>query len=189
MQTLLARATENPSKEINVGANECRLAHQGERMVARAVLADVVVAMRVPSAAFAAILRFSVPEESTDSSLRLRALCDFADQALALLLESIRSMALPDGAMLVSAIGGADVDGLTHGRGRQLAMAVEKSLSRHGILLNGSDLGGTHTRSVWLDSSSGRLIVRSASLSTAIPLGGSPFKSLPRESLRRNGTA
>ena len=147
-------------------------------MVARAVLADVIVAIQIPSAGFAAMLRFSPPPEACVSSLRLGALWEFADQALALIFESIRSMDIPAGAMLVSAIGGADVDDLTHGHGSELAAAVEKSLSQQGIVLNGSDLGGTQTRSVWLDSSSGRLIVRSASVPPAASIDSASASGL-----------
>jgi chemotaxis receptor (MCP) glutamine deamidase CheD len=163
MQNLSARLTENVPQEIKVGMNECRLAGEGQRLVARSVFADVVLTIQVPSLAFAAMLRFSVPEEASDSNVRLRALTEFADQALTLLFESMHSMNIPAGAMTVSAIGGADVEGFSHGPGGQLALAVEKSLSRHGVILNGSDLGGMQIRSVWLESSSGRLIVRSTS--------------------------
>jgi chemotaxis receptor (MCP) glutamine deamidase CheD len=165
MQNQAARLTENVPKEIRVGMNECRLAREGERLVARSVFADVVLTIQVPSLAFAAMLRFSVPDEASVSNSGMRALTDFADQALALLFESMRSMNIPAEAMTVSAIGGADVDGISDGRGGQLAAAVEKSLSEHCVILNGTDLGGTQSRSIWLESSSGRLIVRSTSLS------------------------
>jgi len=65
MQELLAQPNKNIPTEIRVGANECRLAKQGERLVARGVLADVVVTIQVPAGGFAAMLRFSVPEEKT----------------------------------------------------------------------------------------------------------------------------
>ena len=55
------------------------------------------------------------------------------------------------------------MDGLAQGHGSRLASAVQESLERHGVTLSGTDLGGTQSRGVWLDSSSGRLIVRSAS--------------------------
>jgi len=146
-----------------VGANGCRLARQGERLVARSVLADVVVTIQVPAAGFAAMLRFSAPDETCVSRPRLEALWDFADQALALVFESVRSMQLPAEQMVVSAIGGADVTGKTFGRGKQLALAVRRSLWKEGVLLKGTDLGGEQSRTIWLESSSGRLIVRSMS--------------------------
>jgi chemotaxis receptor (MCP) glutamine deamidase CheD len=127
------------------------------------VLADVVVTIQVPACGFAAMLRFSVPEERSVSRQRLEALWDFADQALELLFQSIRSMEIPTSDVTVSAIGGADVAGLTFGRGKQLALAIQRSLWQHGVILNGKDLGGSHNRLVWLESSSGRLIVRSKS--------------------------
>jgi chemotaxis receptor (MCP) glutamine deamidase CheD len=147
--------------------NECRLAREGQRLVARSVFADVVVTMQVPSLEFAAMLRLSVPDEASVSSLRMRALTEFADQALTLLLESMRSMNIPAEAIRVSAIGGADVEGSRQGCGGPLALAIEKSLLQHGVILNGTDVGGTQRRSIWLESASGRLIVRS--IAQALP--------------------
>jgi chemotaxis receptor (MCP) glutamine deamidase CheD len=161
MQQTSARAINSTPKEIRVGSNECRLARHGERLVARGVLADVVVTMQVPASSFAAMLRFSIPEEKIVSRPRLKALRDFTDQALELLFESLRSMNIATRDVTVSAIGGADLPGLTFGRGRQLALAVQKSLWRHNIILNGNDLGGSQSRLIWLESCSGRLIVRS----------------------------
>ncbi len=170
MEKVFAQPTRIGPKEITVGENECRLARQGERLIARGILADVVVAIQVPAAGFAAMLRFNVPEESNVSRPRLEALWAFADQALELLFKSIRSMDIASDAVKVSAVGGADIAGVTFGRGKQLALAVQRSFWRHGVMLSGNDLGGSQTRLVWLESSSGRLIVRSKSLGlTPIP--------------------
>jgi chemotaxis receptor (MCP) glutamine deamidase CheD len=154
-------------KEMRVGINECRLARQGERLVARDVLADVVVTIQVPAAGFAAMLRFSAPEERAVSRQRLAALWDFADQALELLFQSIRSMDIPSDQVAVSAMGGADLAGITFGRGKQLSLAIQRSLWKHGIILKGNDLGGAQSRLIWLESASGRLIVRSKSPETS----------------------
>jgi chemotaxis receptor (MCP) glutamine deamidase CheD len=161
MQNLSAQATEYAPKEIRVGTNQCRIARSGERLVARAVLDDVVVTVQVPSVGFAAMLRFGASPDAEISSPRLDALRDFADQALAMILESIQSIDIPAGAIRVSAIGGADIGG------NQMASVVREILEQHGVVLNGSDLGGMQTRGIWLDSSSGRLIVRSTNGSPA----------------------
>ena len=129
--------------------------------MARGILADVVVTIQVPTAGFAAMLRFSVPEESNVSKQRMETLWTFADQALELVFQSIRAMDLPPDSITVSAIGGADLAGVTFGRGKQMALAIQRSFWKHGILSNGNDLGGSHDRMIWLESSSGRLIVRS----------------------------
>ena len=163
MQTLAAQTKQRAPKEIAVGINECRLAKHGERLVARDVLADVVLAIQVPSAGFAAMLRFSPPEERGVPRKQIETLWSFADQAIELLFQSIRSMNIAKEAITVSAIGGAELAGRTFGRGKQLALAVRRSLWRHGVILGGNDLGGTQTRLVWLESASGRLIVRSTS--------------------------
>lgn len=163
MQTLLARKNQSVPKEVSVGANECRLAKHGERLVARDVLADVVLAIQVPAGRFAAMLRFSVPEERNVPSQQIETLWNFADQAITLLFQNILAMNIPKDEITVFAIGGADVAGKTFGRGKQLALAVRRSLWKHSIVLKGDDLGGAQRRLIWLDSTSGRLIVRSTS--------------------------
>jgi chemotaxis protein CheD len=161
MQKSLAQPNRKAPSEIIVRTNECRLAKLGERLVARNILADVVLTIQVPAGGFAAMLRFSAPVERTVSRARLETLWNFADQAIELVFQSIRSMDVLTDDIVVSAIGGADVTGQTFGRGKQLAIAVQKSLWRHGVMLKGNDLGGEQSRLVWLESASGRLIVRS----------------------------
>jgi chemotaxis receptor (MCP) glutamine deamidase CheD len=175
MQTLLAHARKSIPAEIAVGLNQCRLARQGERLVARGVLADVVVTLQAPTAGFAAMLRFSAPAEAGISRARLESLWDFADQALSSLFGSVRSMDIAANETVVSAMGGADVAGHTYGCGKQVALAVQRCLWRQGVILNGNDLGGSQGRFIWLESSSGRLIVRS----TSARLGNSAAQSQP----------
>jgi chemotaxis receptor (MCP) glutamine deamidase CheD len=160
MQTQVAQTIQRIPKEIQVGRNECRLAKHSERLVARDILADVVLTIQVPVAGFAAMLRFSPPEERGVPRKQIEALWDFADQAIDLLFQNIRSMSISTDEIIVSAIGGADLAGT---RGKQLALSVRRSLWSHGVVLTGKDLGGAQRRLVWLESATGRLIVRSTS--------------------------
>jgi chemotaxis receptor (MCP) glutamine deamidase CheD len=180
MHKLLPKISEHAPREIKIAPNECRLARLGERLVAHGILADVVVTMQVPVAGFAAMLRFSPPEEANVSRPRLQALWAFVHDAIRLLIDGIRSMDIPPDEVLVSVIGGADNDA-TFGRGHQLALTVQQRLRRLGVTLHGEDLGGTVRRGIWLESSSGRLIVRSsASQPAALP---SPHEFLVRSPL------
>jgi len=181
MQKSLAKISQNAPQEIKIGPNECRLARQGERLVARGILADVVVTIQVPPAGFAAMLRFTAPGEADVSLPRLQSLWDFVDDAITLLFESIRSMQIPSTDVIVSAVGGADVDDVTFGRGKKLALAVQRTLQQQGVVLHGKDLGGTLRRAIWLESLSGRLIVRSSSPQTLSAVPNANGTTTPRE--------
>jgi chemotaxis receptor (MCP) glutamine deamidase CheD len=58
----------------------------------------------------------------------------------------------------------------------QNRLTAQRMLWREGVLPRGEDLGGSQARSIWLDASSGRLIVRTA------PSAPSPRPTGPRSS-------
>ena len=95
--------------EIGVGMNECRISINGERLVARRVFSDIVIAMHAPAVKFAGLLRFTVaPEQSPDE---LKAVQHFLEAALAEVFDGLRSMAIDTRTLAVYLIGGAHLDG------------------------------------------------------------------------------
>jgi chemotaxis receptor (MCP) glutamine deamidase CheD len=164
--------------EVVVAPDQCRVAREGTRLVARRVLSDVVVAIHVPAAGLAAMLRFTCPDSrGSDAPSGGENPWSFGDPGIALFLESIGSLACRDRAVYV--IGGADFEygGRTLQLGLQNRLTAQRMLWREGVLPRGEDLGGSQARSIWLDASSGRLIVR-----TAASPSQSPRPTAPRSS-------
>lgn len=151
--------------EIPVGPNECRLGRQGDRLVARGVLTDLVLATHVPGAGFAGMLRFSAPSGVGEEDPPLEAIRGFAEASLSLFFDSVASLGISSSAVAVYTIGCASP---REEKAPQNGLASDVNLLLHsqGIRLTGSDLGGHLTRSIWLDASSGRLIVRTFSPTT-----------------------
>jgi chemotaxis protein CheD len=143
-----------------VGPDECRVAREGDRLVARHILSDVVVAIHIPAAGFAAMLRLTAPDSSADPDRALRSPWTFADTGLPLFLATVGSLACRYST--VYAVGAASLRDGDHALrlGAQNRLAVQRILWREGILPRGEDLGGTRSRSLWLDAATGRLIVR-----------------------------
>jgi chemotaxis protein CheD len=148
--------------EITVGPDECRVAREGERLVARHILSDVVVAIHVPAAGFAAMLRLTAPDSSADPDRALQSPWSFADTGLPLFLATVGSLACRYST--VYTVGAATLYNGDRALplGAQNRLAVQRILWREGVLARGEDLGGHRSRSLWLDAASGRLIVRTA---------------------------
>ena len=128
--------------------------------MARHILSDVVVAIHVPAAGFAAMLRFSAPDSSADPDRALQSPWSFADTGIPLFLATVGSLACRHSS--VYAVGAASL----HYRdrvlplGTQNRLAAQRILWLEGVLPCGEDLGGNRSRSLWLDAASGRMIVR-----------------------------
>ena len=146
--------------EIAVGTNECRLSVKGERLVARGVFSDVVIAMHVSSVKFAGLLRFTVSSEHGRNDWK--AVQGFLEAALGEVFDGLRSMGFEPRNLAVYIIGGADLLSTKESQStKRLHLAARRALWQEGIVVKGDDLGGNHARSIWLDGDSGRLIVRS----------------------------
>ncbi|HEY3938967.1 MAG TPA: hypothetical protein VGL97_16160 [Bryobacteraceae bacterium] len=162
------------STEIIVAPDQCRVAREGDRLVARHILSDVVVAIHVPAAGFAAMLRFSAPDSSADPDRALQSPWSFADTGIPLFLATVGSLACRHSS--VYAVGAASL----HYRdrllplGTQNRLAAQRILWREGVLPCGEDLGGNRSRSLWLDAASGRIIVRTAAQETVHQAAGEP---------------
>jgi chemotaxis receptor (MCP) glutamine deamidase CheD len=81
------------STEIRVAPDTCRVAREGDRLVAHHILSDVVVAIHIPAAGFAAMLRFTAPDSSADPDRALQSPWSFADTGIPLFLATIGSLA------------------------------------------------------------------------------------------------
>jgi hypothetical protein len=146
--------------EIVVGPDECRLARQGEVLVARHLTSDWTVAIHHPAAQVGVLARFP---GQPDLAVR---------QAVHAARSVARSFAGAPHGWLAYVIGGAIAPGddpaarLAHG----CRLAIQASLWREGVLVKGEDAGGRHARSLYFDPAAGRLIVRSAG--TLAPAAG-----------------
>src|SRR5579884_246287 len=142
-----------------VGPGECEIATEG-RLVTRRLESCVAIAAHIPRLGLAAMLRISLPDSAMDPSLASREPCLFADAGVPVLLERIAQYGGKKEEALVWAIGAATVGaGALTSVVKQNEQAVRQAIAKAGLRLAGEDFGGSASRSVWLESIGGRLIV------------------------------
>lgn len=141
--------------DIIVAADECRFTTDADcRLISRDLNSSVAVAVHAPKIGLAALLRFSQPD-SAQAAEGNPWVC--ADTAIPLFFDAIREMGAAHRDLSVYAAGGA----FATAEGKANVLALRRLLWREGILLKGSDTGGSVSRSLWLEAGSGRIIVRS----------------------------
>ena len=142
-----------------VGPGECEVATEG-RLVTRRVQSCVVIAAHIPRLGLAAMLRISLPDSAMDPVLASREPCLFADTGVPVLLERIAQYGGKREEALVWAMGAAPAGaGALSSVAKQNEVAVQQAIAKAGLTLAGKDFGGNVSRSVWLESLGGRLIV------------------------------
>jgi chemotaxis receptor (MCP) glutamine deamidase CheD len=148
------------SRELVVGRDACRLAIAGERLVTRRVLSDIALAIHIPSAGFAALLRFStaayIDTGTTSPGSSSNNPWASADTAIALLLASIASLRLQSKEIFAYAVGAAGESP----DAQENQLALHRLLWKEGLPLRGEDLGGNRSRSLWFEAATGRAMVR-----------------------------
>jgi chemotaxis protein CheD len=146
--------------EIRVAPDTCRVAREGDRLVAHHILSDVVVAIHIPAAGFAAMLRFTAPDSSADPDRALQSPWSFADTGIPLFLATIGSLACRHSTVYTVGAASLHYGDRALSLGAQNRLATQRILWREGVLPRGEDLGGNRSRSLWLDAATGRIIVR-----------------------------
>lgn len=142
-----------------VGPGECEIATDG-RLVTRRLQSCVVVAAHIPRLGLAAMLRISLPDSAMDPVLASREPCLFADTGVPVLLERIAQYGGKPEEARVWAMGAAPAGaGALSSVAKQNELAVQQAIAKARLTLAGEDFGGNSSRSVWLESLGGRLIV------------------------------
>lgn len=90
----------------------------------------------------------------------------YAKSAMAMILAEFQTLGVSHRDLLTYAIGGSAIDG----KPEVTTLMVRRALWNHGLSLTSGDLGGTQSRSIWMDVETGRTIIRSEPLTKkAVP--------------------
>lgn len=146
-----------------VGVADCILTGEaGATLVTYALGSCIAVAVHEQGALVAGLLHFMLPEPSADSKKADQNPWMFASTGVPLLLARAAEMGANRRKMSVRLIGGAQVlddDGYFN-IGRKNHVAVRKVLWREGVLVEAEAVGGTESRTVWLEVATGKLRIR-----------------------------
>ena len=154
--------------EITVSPDDCQITTDSNcRLIARGIESCVTLAVHAPKLGIAALLRFSNPKSEPSDSLETAG--SSADTAVPLLFGHLRKAGIQTSELMVYAVG-ASVNGndeASAALAKKNELALRRLLWREGVILTGEDLGGTEPRSLWFDTGSGRVIVRTGSYTSA----------------------
>jgi chemotaxis protein CheD len=146
-----------------VGVGDCKHAlRESDTLVTYALGSCIAVGIWDPVSKVTGLLHFMLPESrdgmgSNGSEHPFR----YADTGTPLLFQRAYQLGADKRRLQVYLAGGASVvnDGGLFNVGKRNHTAIRKLLWKAGVLVHGEDVGGTHSRTVRLDSSSGRFVV------------------------------
>lgn len=155
-----------------VGIADCALTNDpGVTLVTYALGSCIAVAVHEPVSRVSGLLHFMLPEPGADWSRSEQNPWMFATTGVPLLLERATQMGANKKRMTVKLIGGAQVldDNGYFNIGKKNHVAVRKVLWREGVLVQAEAVGGSESRTVWLEAATGKLRMRQ---------GGKPLEEL-----------
>lgn len=152
-------------KMIVVGMADCKLSAEPDtELVTFALGSCIALMIHDPVAGVGGLLHFMLPESQIDPEKAASNPFMFADTGIPLLFRRSYELGAQKGRLLVCAAGGAqvmDAEGVFN-IGKRNTLALRRILRRAGVILHGEATGGTDSRNVRLDISTGDMRWRGA---------------------------
>lgn len=148
-----------------VGVGDCKHAlDESDTLVTYALGSCIAVGIWDPVSKVTGLLHFMLPESLQEaSSAGSEYPFRYADTGTPLLFRRAYELGADKRRLQVYLAGGASVvdDGGFFQVGKRNHVAIRKILWKAGLLVHGEDVGGTHSRTVRIDSASGTFVVSS----------------------------
>jgi chemotaxis protein CheD len=148
--------------DIVVGVADCKHTRgEASVLVTYALGSCIAVGIWDPVSKVAGMLHFVLPESRGERDGGVEQPCRYADTGAALLFRTAYDLGAERHRLRVYIAGGASVvdDRGLFNVGQRNHAAIRKLLWKAGILLHGEDVGGTHSRTARLETSSGRFVI------------------------------
>lgn len=148
---------------IVVGVGDCAWSADPEAVLVTYALGSCIgVAIHDPVARVAGLLHFMLPESKIDRDKAAQRPYMFADTGIPLLFRRSYEMGASKSRLVVRAAGGAQVlDPAGYFNiGKRNYQALRKILWQAGVMLHAESVGGTSSRTVRLEVSTGRMSLR-----------------------------
>ncbi len=149
--------------QVIVGIADCRVSRCLDSMLVTYALGScIAVAIHDPVSHVAGLLHFMLPESSLDRSKAERNPYMFADTGIPLLFRQAYQEGADKSRLIVNIAGGAQVmdDAGVFNIGKRNCLAVRKLLWRAGVMISSEAVGGNESRTVHLEVSTGRFVLR-----------------------------
>lgn len=151
--------------ELIVGICDLKVSNNlGDVLITYTLQSCIAVTVFDPIARAGGLLHFMLPDSLLDRSKAKAMPAMFADTGIALLLKSCYAIGAEKKRMIVKVAGGAGIlHDTNHFRiGQKNITAVRKIFWRNNVLIDGEDTGDNFTRTVRLELSNGRCILKSS---------------------------
>ena len=124
------------------------------------------VALYDPVVKAGGLLHYQLPSSTIDKPKAEKFPFMFGDTGMAILVNKLVSLGAVKKRMMVKIAGGASMSTGPKGFdiGKRNYLAIRKVLWKHGMLIDGEDIGGTSPRNMYLNMSDGTVTVRSVGL-------------------------
>lgn len=146
---------------ITVGIADCQVSKDSESwLVTHALGSCIAVAIHDPAAKVAGLLHFMLPESGIDKERAHTRPFMFADTGIPELFHSAYALGADKKRLSVRIVGGAQVadpNGVFN-IGKRNYLACRKILWAAGVMIHGESVGGTISRTVRLEVSTGNLL-------------------------------
>lgn len=151
---------------IVVGISDLKISGDIEDMLITYALGScIAVAVYDPMVKVGGLLHFMLPDSKLDLNKTKLIPAMFADTGIPLLFKSCYRLGSEKKHMIVKIAGGANIlDNSNYFRiGQKNIIALRKIFWKNNVLIDGEDTGGDHNRTVSLDISTGKVVVKNSS--------------------------
>jgi chemotaxis protein CheD len=152
---------------LTVGIGDCKVSNAAESVLATYALGSCIAVMiHDPVAAVGGLLHFMLPESSLNPDKASQNPFMFADTGIPRLFHAAYGLGAEKSRLVVRAAGGAQVmdENGVFNIGKRNHLALRKILWKAGVMIHGEEVGGTTSRTVRLEVSTGRVLVRGLGL-------------------------
>lgn len=150
---------------VVVGVADCRVSGEPAAVLVTYALGScIALLVHDPVAKVAGMLHYMLPESSLDHAKAEKNPYMFADTGIPRLFHGVYRLGGEKRRLVVTAIGGAQVmdrEG-TFNIGKRNHLALRKILWKAGVLLQSEEVGGTVSRTVRIEASTGKIMLRRA---------------------------
>ncbi|MBU8850142.1 MAG: chemotaxis protein CheD [Desulfobacterales bacterium] len=152
--------------KIIVGISDLRISGNVEdTLITYALGSCIAIAVYDPRVKVGGLLHFMLPDSKIESNKAKATPGMFADTGIPLLFKSCYRLGAQKKYMIIKIAGGADIlDSANYFRiGQRNIITLKKIFWKNNVLINGEDTGGKINRTVSLDISTGKVIVKKPS--------------------------
>ena len=151
--------------DLIVGISDIKVSNNAQDVIITYALGSCIgVVVFDPIAKVGGMLHYMLPESSLDQNKARENPAMFADTGIPLLFKSCYKLGAEKKRMLIKAAGGASIlDDTNFFRiGQKNIMAMRKIFWKNNVMINKEDIGLNYNRTVRLEISTGKVLVRSS---------------------------